>query len=69
MNAVQKTIEIFNRLGILTDCKKLSTSFNRDSKQWEVWGHFQNANGRSNGRVAQFDTADEAVEFTRLANI
>jgi hypothetical protein len=33
---------------------------------WEIWGHFQNANGRKNARVAQFDDVGDAVEFRRL---
>lgn len=68
MSNAEATFELYKKLGILTDVKSLQTIFNREKKWWEIWGHFQNQNGRRNGKIAEFDDVADAVDFTRLAD-
>lgn len=62
-----QTLEIYNQLGILKDCKNLSVRFNQDKKMWEVNGKFQNANGIKVGKVAEFEKVEDAIDFQVLA--
>lgn len=67
MSTAAKTLEVYNQLGILKDCKSLSVRFNRDKGMWEVNAKFQNANGIRIGKVAEFEQVVDAIDFRVLA--
>lgn len=64
MSNATMCFNVMKPLGIFADLKRVSVS--RYDGQWEVWGHFQNENGRRNGRIAQFDEVTDAVDFEVL---
>lgn len=61
MTNAKQTFDLYKTLGIFADLK--SVGVRHEGQTWEVWGHFQGENGRRNGRLAQFDSVSDAVEF------
>ena len=59
-----KLFALLLTLGVFTALKSVGVS--RYEGQWEVWGHFQDENGRRNGLLAQFADVTDAVDFEVL---
>ena len=66
MSNAAKAFDLLKSIGVFEDMRKVSSLWNSGRQSWELTGSFQNANGRLFGKVAEFDTADDIVEFEML---
>jgi len=66
MSNAKKTFDLFSVMGVFAGLQTTSLRF--ANSRWQVWGSFQDNTGRRVGILAEFDSADDAVDFQVLCD-
>lgn len=66
MTAAKITFDLYKKLGIFDGMYSISTLFCHERKLWVMTGNYHSENGYKSGKIAQFETVDDAVEFKSL---
>jgi hypothetical protein len=66
MNNATKTFEVLKSFGVFAGMYSVSCLMNHEKGRWELTGNFRDANGYRSGKVAEFDSVEDAVDFEVL---
>ena len=66
MSNAKKSFEVLKSFGVFSGMYSVSCLFNHDKGRWELTGNFHDDNGYRSGKVADFDSVEDAIDFKVL---